>query len=566
MFYCANATKSLFRQIQSTLRKFQAWHTWVLICAAGAGVTFCLNIALTIWASTFGLQNGVATLKVGKCSDIKTWDLWFHLGINVLSTTLLAASNYTMQCLSAPVREEIDKGHCERVDFDIGIPSLKNLRRIPRIKIILWGLLAVSSIPLHLLYNSVVFSTLSTHSYAVLVVTSDFLSGAPFIGNTTQEQSNVRLRNLSRKIVDNYLRKAHVPKDQIDEILPTPHIYLSPSLMPAEVDEIKNMQSNVTVSIPDLNNSGWEKLSPKKCREAYRSEILSNRSDVLAVSSAKSPLKSVLHYINSTGTSRLGDGEKSDSWTCIKNPTSPPLCENSTEDYFQLFAYPIDHCLSRKQVENCQLQFSLPIMIVVIICNLTKAICMLLTLRHRFATPLLTLGDAVASFLKRPDIYTRNNCLSDKWNFRRPSNVEKRVDQLGLQLIHALCCKLSRWRLFQLSPVKHYPISTDDFLNGEELQDLVAGKLPLKNHDLLEHKDWRECVRESLPSSLSFNGQSLQDLIAGKRPLKKRCTSQYDNNSSEHEGWRPTIKKWESKRHFWFSAASPSRWLFSLVL
>lgn len=135
---------------------------------------------MTIWASSFRLKYGTATIKVGKCSDIKTWDLWFHLGINVLSSTLLAANNYTMQCLSAPVREEIDKGHRERIVFDIGIHSLKNLRRIPRIKLILWVLLAVSSIPLHLVYNSILFSTLSNHSYQVLLVTSDFLSGAPF--------------------------------------------------------------------------------------------------------------------------------------------------------------------------------------------------------------------------------------------------------------------------------------------------------------------------------------------------------------------------------------------------
>lgn len=535
MSHSATAAKLFFRQTQSTLRKFEAWHTWILICAAGVGVTFCFNLALTIWASTFGLKNGTATIKVGKCSDIKTWDFWFHLGINVLSSVLLAASNYTMQCLSAPVREEIDKGHLERIAFDIGIPSLKNLRRISRIKLILWALLAVSSIPLHLVYNSVVFSTLSTHSYAVLLVTPDFLSGAPFLDTTPL------IIDASRRVVDGITR-----------------------MLLDDIAKIENIQRNVSVSKQDQSNSEWQELDSRQCREAYRHEILSDRSDILAVSSANSTVTSLLYFQSKTS----GSG----SWTCpdriCKNLNSiacDRMCGNSTTDYFELYHYPIDHCLSRRPAEKCQLQFSLPIMIIVMTCNLTKAVCMLLTIRHRFATPILTLGDAVTSFLKRPDIYTKNNCLSDKYNFRQRSKVGKRIDQLGFQLLHPLLCKPSLWRFFQQSGAKKSYISTDDSLSGEELQDLVAGNLPLKNHYLLEHRDWRECIRGFL-TSITFNGQTVQGLISGEVPLKKGFTLQHDNNASEHGGWRQNIKEWIPKRHFWFRAASPSRWLFSLSL
>lgn len=45
---------------------------------------------------------------------------------------------------------------------------------------ILWWLLALSSIPLHLLYNSTVFSTLSTQEYNVFLVSDDYTQGAPF--------------------------------------------------------------------------------------------------------------------------------------------------------------------------------------------------------------------------------------------------------------------------------------------------------------------------------------------------------------------------------------------------
>ena len=193
---------------------------------------------------------------------------------------------------------------------------------------------------------------------------------------------------------------------------------------------------------------------------------------------------------------------------------------------------------------------------------------MLLTIRHRFTTPILTLGDAVASFLQRPDIYTKNNCLSDKYNFRQRSKIGKRIDQLGFELLHPFLCKSNLWSFFQQSGAKKSYISTDNSLNGEELQDLVAGNLLLKNHDLLEHQDWRECIRGFL-TSITLKGHTVLGLITGEVPLKKGFTLRHDNNASEHGGWSQNIKEikeWIPNRHFWFRAASPSHWLFSLSL
>lgn len=78
-------------------------------------------------------------------------NMWLLLEINVLFTTSFGASNSTIQCLSAPVREEIDKGHRERATFNIGISSLKTLVRISRRRLIPSMILALSSIPVLLL-------------------------------------------------------------------------------------------------------------------------------------------------------------------------------------------------------------------------------------------------------------------------------------------------------------------------------------------------------------------------------------------------------------------------------
>ena len=78
--------------------------------------------------------------------------MWLHLGVNVLSTILLAGSNYTMQVASSPTRQELNVAHKKDVWLDIGVPSLRNLRYINVKKVVVWALLGLSSMPLHLLY------------------------------------------------------------------------------------------------------------------------------------------------------------------------------------------------------------------------------------------------------------------------------------------------------------------------------------------------------------------------------------------------------------------------------
>lgn len=47
--------------------------------------------------------------------------------ITVLGTLQLGASNYSMQCLSSPTRQEIDKAHSQGIWLDIGVPSLREM-------------------------------------------------------------------------------------------------------------------------------------------------------------------------------------------------------------------------------------------------------------------------------------------------------------------------------------------------------------------------------------------------------------------------------------------------------
>ena len=81
-----------------------------------------------------------------------------HILINILSTVLLGASNVAMQCLAAPTRAELDKAHEKGTWMHIGVFGLRNVRFMSWGRILLCVVLALSSVPLHLVYNSVVYS------------------------------------------------------------------------------------------------------------------------------------------------------------------------------------------------------------------------------------------------------------------------------------------------------------------------------------------------------------------------------------------------------------------------
>lgn len=158
---------------------FHGWRMGVALCAATAGSVLMTNIMLTVFASIkYGIHDGFGALQKGSCRVTKDPSLWLHFAINILSTLLLGASNHLMQCLTSPTREKVDTAYGQHVWLDIGVPSVRNLRRIATYRIFLWCLLAASIIPLHLLWNSAVFSTLSSQQYTVFAASPDLFNVA----------------------------------------------------------------------------------------------------------------------------------------------------------------------------------------------------------------------------------------------------------------------------------------------------------------------------------------------------------------------------------------------------
>lgn len=87
-------------------------------------------------------------------------------------------------------------------------------------------------------------------------------------------------------------------------------------------------------------------------------------------------------------------------------------------DRWRVLGWDIDYCLSEQVPGNCDLNFSLAIMVVVIICNVSKALIMLFIAFRLRDKPLITIGDAVDSFLNDRDPKTKGMCLSSKKSIR----------------------------------------------------------------------------------------------------------------------------------------------------
>ena len=133
-------------------RFFVGWRFGVINCALSVTVVLVINVALSIAVATrTGINGGRGTLLDGNCTQARQLNTGLHLLINAFSTVLLAASNYCMQCLSAPTRKEIDRAHAMGHALDVGIPSTKNLRFINKKRTLMWAILGLSSLPLHLL-------------------------------------------------------------------------------------------------------------------------------------------------------------------------------------------------------------------------------------------------------------------------------------------------------------------------------------------------------------------------------------------------------------------------------
>jgi len=145
--------------LRQTIHRFTPYmsHRKVLLWVAFSTcfVVFLINLALVLLAYTHlskdSPDNYVRSLYSGDCNQVKRAGTGAHLVINILSTLMLWASNLALQLIGAPTRKAIDAAHKKGTWLDVGIVSLRNLSSIPKMNLLVWIILASSSLPIHFL-------------------------------------------------------------------------------------------------------------------------------------------------------------------------------------------------------------------------------------------------------------------------------------------------------------------------------------------------------------------------------------------------------------------------------
>ena len=253
-------------------------------------------------------------------------------------------------------------------------------------------------------FNSAIFVSLTANEYTVVTVTEDFVNGA----NWTLTGSDAYHESI-----------------------------------------IAEMQKNV---------SRYERLDQSSCIREYGVDYLSSRRHAVVVvsnSSSPDPLLGILDWTY---------GQSQNSWVCGAslgdNMTLVPLslsdfdCSISvalSNNSWYMADQPVEYCLSEPVPDICRLQFAVPIMVVVLSCNFVKLFCMAFTVWTCREFSMVTLGDAVSSFLERRDPYTNGMCTVTKkdiekraWPRNQPTRWENRRN------FHFEAVGVRRWILSNL--------------------------------------------------------------------------------------------------------------------
>ncbi|KAK3680896.1 hypothetical protein B0T22DRAFT_445900 [Podospora appendiculata] len=330
---------------------------------------FAANLSLTVYAVLiYGSEKGVGLIYQGECATVKTLDQWIHLVINLLGTAILSASNYCMQLQVSPTRADVDQAHAHGKWLNIGVPSLRNLAYTSNWRRLSWLLLGFSSVPVHLMYNSAVFQSISSHDYTIAV--------SPWVN--------------------------------------------PPSFNNTEI--IHGMQQDAIKGL-------YQKMNLSSCFDLYDDYWQPQGNALIFVKneSVQTPFDdSLLIYVSIFP--RSDDWAKNmwalENGTVTYKATSPPRPVNKW--FVGTKRYEVSHCLVQppgELISRCRLEYSPYIMFAVCVLNLMKAgvIFSVWFMRKRQRPQekevLYTLGDAIASFMRRPDPATKDMCLAAKFDF-----------------------------------------------------------------------------------------------------------------------------------------------------
>ncbi|KAH8911814.1 hypothetical protein BR93DRAFT_932932 [Coniochaeta sp. PMI_546] len=315
------------------------------------------SVCLIYAAGKVSLSAGESVIFSGSCATAESIGMGLHALINVFVVVLLAGGNYVFQVLSSPTRREVDVAHAEKKWLDIGIPSFRNLARISRSRAVLAVVVLLVATIAQVIYNAVIFTSQTAVDYNVLAVTQSFLKGAPFSNATSNNDGK-----LSRLDI---------------------------------------------LSLQDLaSRNALVNLTATECSTQFSSVYQADFKAVLIVTDIDSTTSSLVQTASasSSSTDRLS----------LIDSGNTALPNDQTAVKF---------CLAQRSdiEQTCDVNLNGSLLGVVVFLNLITVIVMTTILFRRSLEQLVSLGDALSSFMRTPDLTTSGSCLmtkSDVWQER----------------------------------------------------------------------------------------------------------------------------------------------------
>lgn len=162
--------------------------------------------------------------------------------IPLIRNNRLASSNFFMQVLNSFSREEINTAHLKGSWLEIGIPSIQNIPHVSKFKTWCWMILLISSIPIHLLFNSAIFEMDHRESSFSLTIASEEFSK----------------------------RGSYYP---VGASLLLPGNNFSSIYFEKTLEQYSDETSNIVQSISAIavNSHEWERLQTMECQQEYLS-------------------------------------------------------------------------------------------------------------------------------------------------------------------------------------------------------------------------------------------------------------------------------------------------------
>lgn len=499
------------------------WRKTAVINTIIVGFFLVANFSTLIWSVAKSGISGRNVFSQGDCNKISLLNTFLHLLLNVASSLIIASSNFFMQVLNSPTRAEVDQAHARKHWLEIGVPSLRNVLNVSPYKSLAWLLFSLSSVPIHLLFNSSVFTVdYSGSQWSMALVSESLLHGAPYsppgaaltldgtlcadpedkyasykFGSNDQDfqNSSQRIANFMTTVRATATQNLSV-SDCKSEYQTCQGLHKYRNLLLVidsdgkstdaqgwDISDIYDMEETVgnvyNLSALELSDTILQNETFGSIWEAYFENATMSQPNSLWSSSEcykrasevgmESPDGCYNSCTGQLGTSRslktrkVNDTEVKSStwefsWLRVDNSISTLRSRSNWGQFLDNLTWSIDdpdlwpnecigiprplyrknsandirvkYCLAEPIEQGCKVAISNPLFFVVTVCIFIKLIlCVTVVLALR-DDPLVTPGDAVASFIKVPDTTTVGKCAADILDIRFRASERKPMQWL----------------------------------------------------------------------------------------------------------------------------------------